>query len=458
MTDRSKLAVGIDKAFKVKPPRMHKPDAELAIPDNFIGIEMECEGAPGINRSATTGLDRNVPEYWKRVEDGSLRNRGAEYITEVPLFGDAIREALRSFEQFYHKNSLVSSFRTSTHIHVDFSQPRDTLHLVQDFLMGYYLLEEAFFGFDSPLRADCGYCYMFSVAENELLNLLKAKNDAEFRAYANSTSRYYGCNPQALAKFGTIEFRHLSLVTDPATVLRWINLILRLKKFMLDNCSAKLNALEAIEAVGFDAFSAEVIGPELKLNDYINKDVVLKRFKMLKMIYSRPLSSGLSQDRLGKMIKGALDNPLFQKYQEQNKLPKPAKKAAAKKKEVPPPRQTVNTSFDAQIAEMLTATRGGATLNWVRPQRLDEAEIRPTEPERMEARRVWQTPGGDTVTFGAGTGLSAAQTEAMATARARVEAWNVLNGNNRVTVQGPVPPEVFSEPEDDDDPPVDWTE
>jgi hypothetical protein len=316
MVDRTKLTNDITSILKgIRRPKIHKESPTLAISDNFIGIEMEVGNAPRPGRLRTINgvpVAVGTPVGWDRTEDHSLRNEGAEYITPGPTMGEDLISLLFEFEKWAREQHVSSSFRTSTHVHIDFSQQRDTLFTIHDFLMGYYLLEEAYFGFADPSRSASGYCFAFSDTDFELLTILRAQTPEQLSTVLGSIQRYYGCNPAALAVHGTIEFRHLPLIIEADVVIQWINMILRLKKFVMDNCTSMLNILEVVDKVGIQSFAEYVLGPEYKrLSRYIKEDVINKRRKMLASVYAIQLDR--TPNRMAAKQFNIDKNPIFSK-------------------------------------------------------------------------------------------------------------------------------------------------
>lgn len=321
--DRSKLVDGAGGAFGIQPPELHVMSQEYAVSDNFIGVEQEVENiAP---RAYKTVNGYCGPQGWKAVADHSLRD-GIELILRGPKVGQDLTNSLLAFEEWFNKHKPGASFRTSTHVHIDFSQPRDTLFLIQDFLMGYFLLEEAFFAFGDPARRYTGYCVAYQDTDEELTHVLRASTRQEMYAAVRTMNRYYACNVQALSTHGTIEFRHLPLTVSTARLQHWINLILRLKRFMLAHVSTAKNCLDAIGELGTTRFVMEVLGPLAdELLPSINLDEVGRRLCYLRTVYGRARPNGFEINT------GFLDkNPAYKKFTA--KIPAKQRKRPAKPK------------------------------------------------------------------------------------------------------------------------------
>lgn len=208
-------------------PAVALPDSRFIIPDQYVGIELEMEGLAKVPK---------WPPFWTRHDDGSLRN-GLELVTDGPKMGTSLVEALDSIAEFFHaqRNRTLSSFRTSTHVHLDFTRSTkygedvlgaDTLYKAQNVALLYYALEPAFYAVAGKDRELTGYCYSLGASVIDFVEWL-ASSRGQFR---RDTSRYYGLNFSSLVKFGTMEFRHMPLIKDTKEITRWVNVLMRLKR------------------------------------------------------------------------------------------------------------------------------------------------------------------------------------------------------------------------------------
>ncbi len=256
------------KAFKLTElfqvphsPKLSVPSSSIAMPDNFVGIELELEGSRLPTRM--TG--------WQVKQDGSLR-QGLEYVTNGPVVGSGIIDALDKFNETLvaNRTEVLPSARTSTHVHLDFSQERDTINLIQDWLAAYYLIEDCFFGFTDIDRKYVGYCAPWRDHKISLFDILKARSLQEAYGALENCGRYVGANVASLKKYGTIELRHSALIYRTEEVVRWINLGLRLKKFVYDNCSIDKSIVDVLQETGLPAFVKTVLAGEERLYQFVD--------------------------------------------------------------------------------------------------------------------------------------------------------------------------------------------
>lgn len=190
--------------------------------DEFeIGIEMEVE-----NVRLHSCTDYTM---WTVHPDGSLRNNGHEYVTH-PIKGKRIPFVLNQF--FNTMGSGISfSPRTSVHIHLNVLDM--TPEQIGGLVMAYLPFEKLLFQFVGGNREKSNFCVpLMDVHWDRLLSHFF---DAVYEPQRMDQYRYMALNLAAIQKFGTLEFRHLGGTNDVIKILRWINLIFKLKKYVLAN-------------------------------------------------------------------------------------------------------------------------------------------------------------------------------------------------------------------------------
>lgn len=217
------------------------PSNQMPIPDQYLGIEIELESLHD------TVLSRHIQvgePYWSHHIDGSLRN-GLEFTLTNPLMGEQLVEAIDHFATLgEYTGSWTCGPRTSTHIHLNMLQDSDTYELLRALLIAYYCIEDAWFKQFANGREWCSYCDPldsgFIQTISQLLNKSASATDwaryvaSEGSRRSNNASRYYGFNLIALAKYGTVEFRHFpGLPAGPAlrsVLFEWVRAVMLLKK------------------------------------------------------------------------------------------------------------------------------------------------------------------------------------------------------------------------------------
>ena len=199
--------------FEVKPDQMRPSDTA-------VGIEVEVENMRG---SSCQGL-----KFWNTTQEGSIV-RGCEFVSK-PIWGTAITEALDELRELFKKSDPYLSFRTSVHVHLNMLDSEHE-HLNQLVLLNL-LYEPALF----RLHQEWGrYDNIFCVPARKSIKvqdgyakLLQDLDQGRIRTdYVGY--KYSAFNPNALAQFGTIEFRHMGGTADMDEVDQWINVLLQLK-------------------------------------------------------------------------------------------------------------------------------------------------------------------------------------------------------------------------------------
>lgn len=174
----------------------------------LFGIEFEAEAVP--NETTVTGFTK--------VADGSLRNRGAEFVT-APL---SFERALNAIERFYNAAEICkfeSSIRTSMHVHMDVRN--DTYETMGGILSSYLLLEPLLFALCPPEREENIYCIPLYRAPSPL-RLAKLGLQEGSRATLSTINKYSALNLRAMATFGTLEFRQAPLWDTREEAKMWL--------------------------------------------------------------------------------------------------------------------------------------------------------------------------------------------------------------------------------------------
>lgn len=202
---------------KTLPPRT----IPVLSPDELVGIEIEMENIRN---------PFNPEYYWKYKQDGSLRNKGAEFAS-IPLMGNQIEYALKYLKHNLevYQNEPNFSSRTSVHVHLNV---RDmTWEEVRALVILYCIFERHFFLQTKKEREQSIFCvplYKTNYIEKFTPTL------EDFNCYR--WSKYCALNLIPIfgdgntPKYGTIEFRHLHGTLDPEVIINWINNIYALKK------------------------------------------------------------------------------------------------------------------------------------------------------------------------------------------------------------------------------------
>ena len=218
--------------------------------NNFLGIEVECENAPGMDLLG-----------WRTTEDGSLRDGGKEYISWI-LHEEAVGTALAGL---YTILSLIKpaprfSWRTSIHVHLNVRN--FTIEEFLKLLLLYLAFEKVLFRFVGGEREKSNFCV--PLHQSSLMET--------FRNFCNRRTgvggmhlqweKYSALNLSRLSDYGTVEFRHMPGTWEVSKLHLWIGMILSLsnaaRSLSFDDLTEEFLKLNTTSE--FDIFSKKVFG------------------------------------------------------------------------------------------------------------------------------------------------------------------------------------------------------
>lgn len=226
----------------------------------LVGIEVEAEGLYiDVPRQGSVPFNK----YWSMVYDGSLRNGGCEFILQNPLTGKDLISALMSLERGLKEKGLAPQFsdNTSVHVHVDV---RDlTLNELRNFILVYIIFERALFNYAGIDRKDNIFCTSFDDSQaiiDMIANQFEKMDEGHFRESLNRYEKYSSCNLLSVRDHGSLEFRHHSGEIKASRLLRWVNILLSLKKYVQNQRIVPNNIPTEISQIGIQRFSNMVFG------------------------------------------------------------------------------------------------------------------------------------------------------------------------------------------------------
>jgi len=195
---------------------------DIRAPTTFVGVEIELENVV---------LKTNPPNTCRKTDDGSLKIKGAEFITIPIQFKYLEVELDRLFGSL--DKPLVSS-RCSVHVHLN---ARDfTLDELKTFVALYMVFERSLYRlsgdrwnniFCVPLQMYLEPVTKFFSYMNKFYNIPKEKY-SWFKYYGLNLSPLFGGESSCI---GTIEFRQKAGSVSTESIINWINLIVSLKLY-----------------------------------------------------------------------------------------------------------------------------------------------------------------------------------------------------------------------------------
>jgi hypothetical protein len=225
----------------------HAPATQEGV--QLLGVEMEAEHVPESFANGVRFIDG-----WRGVGDGSLRQRGLEFITP-PVTRQTAEGSLHRFYAAKAEFKFRSSIRTSMHVHVDVR--RDTYASLSGILASYLVVEPLLMALCGPLREESIFCVPFYRAPSPLKVVRRALGEMRAPQWGKIT-KYSALNLGSIPRLGTIEFRHAPLWRRCDQAIRWVGIVERIVTYgreytaaaVLDACTERGVALVANEILG----------------------------------------------------------------------------------------------------------------------------------------------------------------------------------------------------------------
>lgn len=209
------------------------PPDKLVLSKCRIGLEMEVEGTGNFFKAQAQGYKPILSDFWVDHEDNSLKDQGREFVFREPLFGRDLVSAIEEFVTVAHKHKFKISARTGLHVHLDVRNL--TMEQVGSLCFAYAILERPLFRFAGIGRAENHFCVPWFAAPSNLRHLYPLiKTDSPVHRVRNAVdmqTKYSALNLLPIAKYGSVEFRHLETTFDFEFIMQWINILMRLKEF-----------------------------------------------------------------------------------------------------------------------------------------------------------------------------------------------------------------------------------
>lgn len=185
-----------------------------------VGIEIEVEG-------------RNLPKRdvvgWECEHDGSLRGEAIEYVLRNPSPVDKVGHWMDTLNEALVKSEAQVDYtgRAGVHVHINVQQL--TMREVVTFLCLYFTFEEALIEWCGEGRSGNLFCLRGVDADYLITALREATRKRNWHGLGSNKFRYAAVNVKALSTYGSLEFRAMRSTVDKAIIIRWVDILLRLK-------------------------------------------------------------------------------------------------------------------------------------------------------------------------------------------------------------------------------------
>ena len=214
-----------------------------------VGIEVEMEGK---------ALPREVGMYWQVKADNSLRG-GAEYVLLEPSSLDTLSDKMKVlWGAFAEEQSVLEpSHRCSTHVHINIQDLTEIQ--VFNFMVLYLICEDALVRFCGDERVGNLFCLRARDAETVVDTIESVVRTRDWDYFNTDRIRYAAMNCSSILRFGSLEFRSMRGVTDPRLVVRWANLLCKIKEAS-KTYKKPSDILNGFSEGGQEAFCYELFG------------------------------------------------------------------------------------------------------------------------------------------------------------------------------------------------------
>lgn len=185
-----------------------------------FGIEVEVEQALDSEYADESEEQRRSlsTDLVKCVHDGSLRDRGCEFIFAKPLevSSQDFNTAVQYIQDVCEELEVASSYRTSTHFHMNIS---DLTHSeIKNVLFLSVMIESALMEYCSEHRKNNRFCIPWG-SDFGLVERVQYNRGLRDLPYAmQDTSKYSSTSLHRMHDLGTIEYRMFDSIHDAETL------------------------------------------------------------------------------------------------------------------------------------------------------------------------------------------------------------------------------------------------
>lgn len=234
----------------------------------LFGIELEIEGQ-GV------GMDGIPSKNWHRKAEGSLRGESIEYVFQSPCdYNTSVERVNNLFRTFKkHNVRLNNSYRTSTHVHMNFLDK--PMKNVINFFILHTIFEEVLAAYCGETRL--GNLFCISARDNEdLVNMLERAVQGGNLMEFGENIRYCAANIAALNQFGSIEIRTMRGADSAEEVVEWLTILNTLYEYACSkDCPAPWQLCEHLSMDGPEGFLQRVFGR-------VNSDKLLNKWPVIR--------------------------------------------------------------------------------------------------------------------------------------------------------------------------------
>jgi hypothetical protein len=199
--------------------------------NTFVGIESEVitetEGA-----TEYIDEDREIPSYFRVVDDGSLNQGGVEFVTTKPIIGTDVDRALDQLEEAHEREWNTVDSSCGLHIHMNALDMG--FREIKSLLMIMSRIQNVIYDSIPSHRRDTSYAKVITMTPREiakidtlghLITSYYGMADTIISDNKYNDARYIGTNIHARFYLGSIEFRYHEGTIRSNHIKEWITFL-----------------------------------------------------------------------------------------------------------------------------------------------------------------------------------------------------------------------------------------
>lgn len=273
----------------------------LMVSGTKLGYEIEIQTG-----DSSSSIERS--RYWRAVSEGSVQ--GFEAVLREPQGGVDLVSALEEAETIIGELRGSDKFpeMTSVHVHVDV---RDmTIIQLFNFITLAIMFEPVLYNYVEPHRNKNHFCLPMSDADNILRSLTRVvaryRRDGRLsRDYLRSQwnqdeVKYAGINLSSICRYGSLEFRMHHGTADSTSLIRWGNILLKIREYAMGSDRSPNNILDTKKEVGIDNIFTQVLGQYSGVLGYegVDLDILegIRNAQDFVALFSQPVGRNIFQD------------------------------------------------------------------------------------------------------------------------------------------------------------------
>lgn len=219
-----------------------------------VGVELELEGR-------NVALEDVATPRWKRHAEPSLRGESMEYTLAGPQEVEETKKLVNDLFDKFRKHGVVlnNSHRTSTHVHLNFSDK--PLKKMVNFFCLFTMFEELLQYYSGEDRKGNLFCLSTREGEGIVYHLAEGLRAGNMHIFAGDRFKYGACNLSSLFKFGTVEVRTMRGADTAEQVNNWLDILNDMYQYAL-KMESPVDLVQDLSHVGADALLRKVFSPK----------------------------------------------------------------------------------------------------------------------------------------------------------------------------------------------------